>query len=260
MKSSINFILIDMIRKIFFYLILFIGGCTTLPQAEDPVFVRLTEMETRIQRIERVVNNESLVEIVSQLDLIQRELQELRGEVEVISYEFSNNIDRQRDIYIDLDNRLTILEGGSVNLITNLPPVAVDDSFSNDFVTGDDRDNYNEAFELLRQSQWLSAAEAFQTFLTIFPTSDLADNAQFWLAETFYVQGSFQDAIPMFQSVVNEYESSDKLADALLKIGFCFDEIGQPDNSFLYLNRVIEEFPDSTLSRLASERISLLAE
>jgi len=250
--------------QIFFLFLL--SGCTSLPQAEAPVFVRLTELETRLQRIERVVNNESLVELVSQLDLIQREVQELRGEVEVLSYQHSNNIDRQRDLYLDLDNRITILEGGSGNLMTDLPPVAVEDSFTvqsvlpDNVVTGGDRENYNQAFDLLRQSQWSAAADAFQDFLTIFPTSELADNAKFWLAETSYVQGNFEAAIPIFQSVVNDYLLSDKLADALLKIGFCYDELDQHEDALIYLSRVTDEFPGTTLSRLAAERITVLSE
>ncbi|MYF68729.1 MAG: tol-pal system protein YbgF, partial [Proteobacteria bacterium] len=93
-------------------------------------------------------------------------------------------------------------------------------------------------------------------FLAVFPSSPLADNAQYWLAETYYVQRQYMAALPAFQLVVDEYPGSSKLPDALLKIGFCNYELQQWGAAREALQRVIREFPATTAARLATQRLA----
>ncbi|MGB5621563.1 MAG: YbgF trimerization domain-containing protein, partial [Gammaproteobacteria bacterium] len=99
--------------------VVLISGCATTPASEDPVLVKLTEIEDRLDRIERVTANDSLVQMASQVDAMQSELRQLRGEVETLRFEDQSAADRQRDQYLDLDRRLQGLEqGGSVSTST----------------------------------------------------------------------------------------------------------------------------------------------
>ena len=106
----------------------------------------------------------------------------------------------------------------------------------------------------------MESAEAFGQFLVVFPSSPLADNAQYWLAETYYVQRQFTTALPTFQTVVDRYPDSTKLPDALLKIGFCSYELQQWDAAREALTRVAREFPETTAARLASQRLERLVQ
>ena len=92
---------------------------------------------------------------------------------------------------------------------------------------GTDTANYQAAFALLKDSQYDRAIAAFQNFLTAFPDSPLADNAQYWLGEAYYVNKSFPDALAAFQRVADKYPQSRKLPDALLKVGYCDYELKQ---------------------------------
>ena len=111
------------------------------------------------------------------------------------------------------------------------------------------------AFELLRDGRYMESATAFDQFLTVFPSSPLADNAQYWLAETYYVQRQFTTALPAFLEVVETYPQSSKLPDALLKIGFCNYELQQWEEAQNALQRVAREFPATTAARLATQRL-----
>ncbi len=243
------------------------AGCTTVPTTEDPVYLKLTDLEARLIRIERVIDNQSLIELSSSVDQLRSQTQALRGEVETMRFESENTAERQRQLYLDVDGRLQSLEISQAQVAA--APVAVADLDNNrpgpiaprtPPVTGSDQDNYQMAFNLLRDGRYVESAEAFDQFLTVFPSSPLADNAQYWLAETYYVQRQFTTALPAFQAVVDQYPDSMKLPDALLKIGFCNYELQQWDSARQALMRVSREFPDTTAARLATQRLERLAQ
>ena len=246
-----------------------LAGCATTPTTEDPVYLKLTDLEARLIRIERVIDNQSLIELSTSVDQIRSQTQALRGEVETMRFESENTAERQRQLYLDVDGRLQSLEISQAQA-AEAPPVAVIDLENPDGpspiaprtppVTGSDQDNYQMAFNLLRDGRYVESAEAFDQFLTVFPSSPLADNAQYWLAETYYVQRQFTTALPAFQTVVDQYPDSMKLPDALLKIGFCNYELQQWDSARQALMRVSREFPDTTAARLATQRLERLAQ
>jgi len=78
---------------------------------------------------------------------------------------------------------------------------------------------YNLARQRLEQGQTTKARELLQDFLARYPKDELAANAQYWLGETYYGEKKWNDAIVEFQKVLKEYKGSDKVPDALLKIG-----------------------------------------
>ncbi len=82
-----------------------------------------------------------------------------------------------------------------------------------------------------RTANTIKPSTAFQKFLSDFPASSLADNAQYWLGEAYYVNQIYPDAESAFQRVVEKYPQSRKLADALLKIGYCRYELKQWDSA-----------------------------
>jgi len=244
-----------------------LAGCATTTPAQDPVLLRLTDMEARLIRIERVIDNQSLVELSTLVDQLQAETQSLRGDIETLRFESENANNRQRQLYVDVDQRLQGLEHGQARILEP-PPVAVIDpaeaqvaqAVERPVLVGSDQDNYQAAFDLLKNGQYMESAEAFRQFLVVFPSSPLADNAQYWLAETYYVQRQFTTALPAFEIVVNDYPNSIKLPDALLKIGFCNYELRQWDSARAALQRVVREFPDTTAARLATQRLERMAQ
>ena len=239
-------------------------GCA-LPPEEDPVLLKLDELDQRVGSIERVVRNESLLQIATELEVMREELRQLRGQADSLQYEAEGSVTRQRDQYLDLDQRLQSIErrtrGGEP--ISGLPPEGASPpvvggalpAVSGGAAGGDDRASYQAALELLRQGRYPQAEAAFTQFLADFPDSDLADNGHYWLAETHYVNREFETALSGFQTVIENFPNSRKVPDALLKAGFCEYELQRWDDARRSLEAVVAQFPDSTAARLASQRL-----
>ncbi len=93
-----------------------------------------------------------------------------------------------------------------------------------------------------------------------YPASTLRGNAQYWLGEAHYAQLDFRTALTEFQRVLDDYPRSNKIPDALLKIGYSHDELGNTDSARQALLRVVREFPDAAAADLANGRLRRIAE
>ena len=87
----------------------------------------------------------------------------------------------------------------------------------------------------------------------------MADNAQYWLGEAYYVNRSFPEALAAFQRVVENFPGSRKLPDALLKIGYCDYELKEYSAARAALLHVTTKFPDSSAAPLAQQRLEKMA-
>jgi tol-pal system protein YbgF len=235
------------------------------------------DLEARVIRMERVLENQSLVELSSEVERLRSETTALRGEIETLRYESEQSGSRQRELYVDVDRRLQSLESGGPRAFEPPPSTpalsapaagaaaagaavgsAVGSTAATPRPTGSDQQNYQAAFDLISARKYPEAGAAFQTFLQQFPTSPLADNAQYWLGETYYVRGQYAEALPAFRKVLEQYPQSAKLPDAMLKVGYSQIELGDRNAARTTLQEVMRQFPDTTAARLASQRLSAL--
>lgn len=236
-------------------LLLFMAGCNTFGQPKvDPVQVKLDELDRRLASIERVMQNQSLVELSQQVDSLERRTAELQGSAETLAYDANVTGERQRELYADLDDRIQSLESkltarSAVNVLNGgtLAPGELP------VPSGSDRDNYQAAFELLKEERYDMAATAFSQYLVTFPDSELADNAQYWLAESFYAANQFDKALKSFEVVIKQYPQSRKVPDALLKIGYCNYSLKRWDVARATLSKVQTDYPETTAARLAGQ-------
>jgi tol-pal system protein YbgF len=239
-------------------------GCSSLsPSTPDPVALRMTDLEARLIRIERVVENQSLVQLASEIEQLRSETSALRGEIETLRFESEGSASRQRELYVDVDRRLQALEtapqafappplsGGAAGAASASAPARP---------AGNDQQAYQAAFALIEARKYDEANRAFMDFLAAYPTSRNAENAQYWLAETYYVRGDYTTALGEFRKVMETYPQSAKVPDALLKAGFCQAELGDRTAARSSLQEVMRQFPDTTAARLASQRLDRLSQ
>jgi tol-pal system protein YbgF len=244
------------------------AGCAGTPPEEDPVQIKLHDLDTRLARIERVVANQSLLDLANQGESLRNDLRAMHNDVDQLTNSLEANRKQQRDLYADLDRRMKSLESRGVAAAgAGAGTVGSGDAGSaaagaggdSSAGGGDDKAAYQAAFGLLKDSQYDRAIAAFQKFLASFPTSQLADNAQYWLGEAYYVNRSFPEAQNAFQRVVDKYPQSRKRPDALLKIGFCEYELKQWDSAKATLSQVATQFPDAPAGHLAQQRLDKMA-
>ena len=231
-------------------------ACTLTQPQDDPVLVKLDDIERRLAVLERVIASGSLVELTIQVDELQRQTADLQGRTESLEHDAEGTVSRQRDLYVDLDDRIQNLERSLQNAAVNVMDGGSLAPGQLPVPGGSDRDNYQAAFELLKEQRYEPAAMAFQQFLISYPDSQLADNALYWLAESYYVTDQFENALTQFQAVISRFPRSRKVPDALLKIGYSNYELERWDSARGALGRVQADYPDTTAARLAEQRLN----
>jgi len=123
---------------------------------------------------------------------------------------------------------------------------------------GDEKQQYQQAYEALRNGHNAQAIAEFNTLLSKNPKGEYANNAQYWLGEAYRVNQDVDSARKAFNSVIENYPGSSKVPDALLKLGTIEIEQKNPAKAREYLTRVTADFPSSTAARLAAKKLLLL--
>jgi len=230
-----------------------LSGCVTTPPEADPVVQKLSELDGRLLRLERVLANQSLLDLSQRIEAAQAETRLLRGQIDELQHAVTKSQDQQREMYGDVNRRLAALEGNPVSGAAN---GVVAPTGGLPIPQGDDRANYQAAFDLLKDAKYPEAINAFRQYLSTFPQSVLADNAQYWLGEAHYVSKQFPDALSAFRTVLEKHPDSRKIPDALLKIGYCNYELKNWAEARSALGQVVQRFGDTTAARLASQRLA----
>ena len=251
---------------------LLLAGCASNP-ADDPVQIKLNDLDTRLGGVERVVSNQSLVDMSRRIDALEAQLRELRGSVEVLQNGSDTARKSQRDLYADLDRRLRVLESGanaaSGAAGTSGAPGTVGtagaavgasgaSAGSAAGVAGDDQAAYNAAFDKLKGGSYADAIAGFQELMNRYPSSSLLDNAQYWIGEAYYVTRDYDHAAAAFRTVGERWPASRKAPDALLKLGYTQFEQKHLTAARATLQQVVARFADSEAARLAQERLRKL--
>ena len=238
-------------------------------------------------------DKQAMVDLVIQIQQLQDEVRMLRGMLEDQAIQLENLSNRQRDQYLDLDKRITgargsssgpMLSGSPVNTtgtmtspavaqpairedIPDVRPaldtpssvtgIATPDTQAREMVASPEAEKaaYDQGFQSLKDLKYADAAQQFSAFVVQYPDSDYADNAQYWLGESYYVTRNYDIALEAFQKLLSNYPDSPKVPDGLLKIGYTHYELKQWDQARAALVQVQEQYPDTTLARLAGSRL-----
>ena len=115
-------------------------------------------------------------------------------------------------------------------------------------------EDYRQAIMLFGRGRHADARRAFQQVFESDPAGDLADNALFWIGETYYAAGDYTNAVRHYSRVVNEFSDQNKAPDALFKIALAQERTGDLALARRTLQQVIEKYPySSTASSAKSE-------
>ncbi|MBH68785.1 MAG: tol-pal system protein YbgF [Rhodospirillaceae bacterium] len=121
---------------------------------------------------------------------------------------------------------------------------------------GDPSTRYRHAFRYLSQREFEKAELALSEFLAAHPEDPLAGNAMYWLGESYYTRGRFEEAAEVFVSGYEKYPRSTKTPDNLLKLGFSLVRLKRPEDACIAFLQLLSEFPKisaTTKRRATSE-------
>ena len=253
----------------------------------------LTSVKQQLNKVERIIDNKTMIEMLQRIEELSNELSQLNGGLEQQSHDLEGLKKRQRELYLDTDRRLRDLErrttqqtsapieipslpetstpSTDITVTTDLTkavdpipePSPVNDNassintedFVNNVTSSEEQNAYQSAFDTLKEGRYEKAKSELKTFLQNHPNSSFSGNAQYWLGEAHYVTLEFKQAIDEFKKVLSKHPSSLKIPDAMLKLGYTYYESKQFDQAKLLLQDLRKRFPKSTAFRLAGKRL-----
>ncbi len=233
-----------------------------------------SNLEERMGRLERILNNQSGSDLVLKLQQLQTEIQELRGLLEAQQLVIAKLERLQRDQYLDIDSRLSatpavtaaVTEASSANEPTPASATTVPANKSGvpslplpETLNGNEREAYSAAFSLLKERQYEQAKTAFSALLQSYPQGEFTDSARYWLGETYYVQRNYPAALEAFHQLIQNHPNSAKVASAMLRIGYIQFDQKAFEQAKASLEQVIASFPNSTEARLARSRLERIS-
>jgi len=114
---------------------------------------------------------------------------------------------------------------------------------------------YDEAFILIRRGEYEQSIEGFTLYLDNCPKHESAENAHYWIGESYYAMEKFAEAITQFETLINEYKSSPNLGRALYKLGRSQQELGKKAEARETFQKLIDDLPETLEASQAIERL-----
>ena len=117
---------------------------------------------------------------------------------------------------------------------------------------------FNEAFNDLVQGNTDLAIQGFSSFVTNFPTSEKADDAQYYIGEAYYNSKKLPDAVAAFTKILRDYPTGDKVASSLYKRGLAEVALREKENAVEDFKTVLQRYPSSPEAGLARNQLESL--
>ncbi len=228
----------------------------------------ISDLLTRITRLEEVLNNQSLLNLHTQIEALGQDVNKLRGQVEVLVNENELTQKRQRDFYIDLDSRLRRIEQPDLPAVSTSPvsPAATEPvadattlspaAASAATVGAAENGAYEAAYALFKAGNYQAAITRFKSFLESYPRSRFASSAQYWIGNAYYARRDFDNAINTQRNLIKTFPDSAKAPDALLNIASSQREINKIAASRKTLEELIARYPVSDAADKARQRLT----
>ena len=267
-------------KKIFILVFLYAVSFNSYAENSDVLMRMYERLEMiRIQMQQLTEENQQLNnKIISLQDQQDRLYQDLSKKIEVLNSNLEkNNINIGADSRADIQKKELIKKNhestslkDSVVLKANeaiipkdeneldLAKIYQNNNFKSKLVEyqlKNEVELYRSTFQLVKDKKYGDAIDGFSAFLYLFPQSNYASNAQYWLSESIYALGDYQGSMINFAKVVQKYPNSSKIADAKLKIGYCYYSIKKWKEARFIFKGILKDYPNTSLAQLAKKKI-----
>lgn len=253
------------------FVILCVLGTLHISYAEQKL-----PIDVRVDRLERLMNSQKQLDLLSRVKQLQTENQQLRSLLEEQNNEVHQLKQQQRELYSDLNRRMGQLEGKedfsrhSISnneeraIISTLP--ANSTGIKEPYSAAADRKKtqvatikpisekqrqaeqkaYQKAFDELTARRYNKARESFMLFIQLYPHGRYAHIAQYWVAESSYAQHHYEQSIIDYQLLLDVYPFSPKKAEAELKKAYCYHELGDKKKARQTIDTLLRNYPNTT--------------
>lgn len=190
------------------------------------------------------------LELANQNEQVRGEIAKLRGQLEVLTYELEQLKQRQRDFYVDLDNRIRRIEDPNAPVVTpgsaETPAAAPPEAEARDYET---------ALNLLKEGKNKESLAAFEQFITHHLNSKLLPNANFWAGNAALQAKEVATARNYFSTVITTWPDDPIAPDAMLGLANSQQALGEARLSQETLSDIILRYPGTSAAQVASQRL-----
>ena len=223
-------------------------GCVATQGDVSSVYARQTRLEAKMDRLSNQVQTISQKESTAGGTDV-----ELREKV----YQLEANMRELSQAYAKLESRVNQMTLGST------PPMTESGSQmqmpSETASVNAEEAIFNEGYTALSDGNYGESRSKFKEFLSRYPKSAKANDATFWIAESYYREGQFEESILEYQRFIDSYPKDQRVPLAYLKQGMSLVEIGKKEEAKLFFQTLIDKYPNSDEAKTAKEKISELA-
>ena len=196
------------------------------------------------------------VELLYQrLSDLEKELAELRSQLEENTVLVERSLELQQQRYLDLDSRILDL--------SSTEKVGSSENFKEEVVSEEiekEKLLYRNALELFEESRYAGALEKFSEIIISYPNGKYTPDAYFWSGELFLAQDLFEDAKISYEEVSEQFPSHIRAADSLYKLGEIYRVESNYETASNFFNKVISLFPDSGAAQLSKKSLKIITE
>jgi tol-pal system protein YbgF len=196
------------------------------------------------------VTRNGLADMQSQLDALKQENARLKGELEVANHKVETALQRQKDLYTDIDERLRKLESAPVAEVA-APPAVVEKNTQ-------EYQLLELANGLSKESKHKDAFKEYDKFLKDYPNSSLAPEAMYGLGYSQFALKNYKSSIATQQKLIDTYPDSPKVPDAMFNLANSQIQLGLVPGAKKTLRDLVAKFPNSELTPTAQKRLKAL--
>ena len=226
-------------------------------------------MAGRLAKLEEYAKAQPVLALVAEIEKLREEIRNLRGQVETLGNNIEGVAKRQRDMYVDLDQRLRRFEqpgaaiaptpgaaapAAGAAAVAEAPKPASTAAG----VSVEENETYERAQGQRRIGNYQGAITAFQAFIAKYPKSTLAPRAQYWIGDSHFNLRDFKNAIASQQKLVAAYPDSSSVPDALLNMASAQLEAGDNPAARKTMDGLIARYPSSEAAEKARRRVANL--
>lgn len=226
---------------------------TEMIETNAEIKANIKELRTNQQSLEAVVKGQGLTDMLNQIATMNAEIAKLKGDLELAMHQIEVMQQREKDLYVDIDERIRKLEERN----TTTPEVAA--GAIGDVEMSDEALHFKGAKDLIDAGNYKEAFTAFDNFIKSYPESEQLASATYYLGYSQYALKNYKSAIATQQSVIEKYPNSTLVPDAMMNIANAEIQLGRVKSAQLTLKSLINQYPDSEQVPTAKERLKVLS-
>ena len=231
---------------------------TSIREQQADTEVRIGKLMTEVQKLSgQFDENNRLVQLSSERDLNSQE--DLKMFLTEMDRRLNAEEKKTKELYTYLGLEASSHASQEKTLKDSAPVSQAEEKAQEPVVTvPPDQKLYELNLSLYREEKFDEAISGFKNFLSKYPKSDLADNAQFWIGECYMALGQFEQAILAYQNVMKKYGKGNKVPGSMLRQAIAFYEIKDKTSAKLLLNKLIKQYPKSKEADIAKKKLETI--